>query len=301
MKISDPGLLSVVQAHDYGVYVGRGYKWISFQHWNRGARGPMDQPGDYSFTAARNAGLEAGVWGVLYEDEDAGRFSIARDMARRAVDLGASHLMFDIEYTTTAQPVIDGAREGGWTKPIHLTCLGAPDKRDATTFWDYNYDLQSFLSTGGGIFPQAYANQHSGYAPKLTLDYYAGQLGVPRDRLNLMIWPNGQGLTGAQWVQLLLEAGLGKALSIFLAETTSSADYDALAQLTLSTAVVAEDVRLKMIALAQSMVDEWKRQGKTDAVINNQRIGLALALLNKPQTDPDWAACRDAIKAALKL
>jgi hypothetical protein len=239
--IATPGLLTCVQGSDYQRLKSRGYDWVSFQVWNRGSRVALDTGRPFDFASVRAAGLSPGVWGVVYEDEDKNSHEVARQLATLAVASGAEHLMFDVEYPTDAKPMISGARAGGWTGPIHLTTLGAPDERakaqQPPRFWDYGYDLQSFLATGGGIFPQAYSNQHDGYRPELTVAYYCEQLGVPRDRVNLMIWPDGNGLTAKQWVDQLKAAGLGRATSIFLAESTPEEYYAALAQITAGPAV----------------------------------------------------------------
>ena len=230
-----PSLLTCEQNHDYPRLHGYGYRVMWFQHWNRGVRGPLDTGGDYDFTSCRAGGMAPGVWAVIYQDEDPRKGDIAAQAANRALELTAEHLMFDIEYVTGSQQdwsaVVDGCRRVGWSKEVHLTCLGAPEYSPAGGFWDYGYDTSSFTGTGGGVFPQAYYGISSGrdenYAPKVCVDYYHGQLGVPVDQLNLMVWPNGSNPPELE-LALLEEAEMGPQMSVFLAETTSQEMYEAL-------------------------------------------------------------------------
>ena len=233
MNAQSPGLLTVVQRHDYERLYAHGYRWVSFQHWYRGPRGSIDS-GEWNLAQPRAAGMEAGVWACVYEGEVF--FTVGKNAAERAVTLGASHLIMDVEYALNgtrpggARPLIDGCRAGGWTGPVHLSTFGAPDKAPDGSFWDYGQDLDSFRQTGGIVMPQAYTNMHPPYNPGDSAAYYESK-GVPRDRLNLTIWPNGS-LPASEWVAELQAAGLGPAVSIFLPEQTTDGDFTTLEAIT---------------------------------------------------------------------
>jgi hypothetical protein len=286
--VATPGLLTCNQRHDWALQKNRGYGILWHQHWNRGHRGPLDTGGDYDFTNCRAIGQEPGVWAVIYEDEDASRYANAAAAAGRALDLAAEHLMFDIEYNGfDAGPIIEGCRAEGWTKEVHLTCLGAPESNPNGGFYDYGYDLDSFLATGGGIFPQAYwaafpaSGRHPNYAAAVCRDYYHGQLKVPLGRLNIMIWPNGYNTAEVER-DLLLAADLGRQMSIFLAESTSEHAYDVLLPISLGEtpqppepqpdsevleqlAQTAENVREEMRQMTATSPEVWITQNPGEA------------------------------------
>lgn len=214
--VTTPSLLTCVDDHDFAAYKQHGYTAVWYQTWNAGGR-------EYSSAATCHAaGLEVAAWGVIYDQK--GFYSDGKSLAESANRLGAKHLMADVEdclkgtrSTRAATEIIRGVRDGGWSGPVHLTTLGAPQQKPDGTFWDYEFDLDSFLETGGGIFPQAYANQAPTYAPKLCVDYFVGQLKVPRERLNLMIWLDDK-MSANDWLALLEAAQSGVAFSVFLAE-----------------------------------------------------------------------------------
>lgn len=302
LPITVPSLLTCNQSHDYADYYRRGYRVFWYQHWNRGNRGPLDTGGDYDFTACRQAQMDPGVWGVLYEDENVNRAELARQAAARALSLGAEHLMFDIEYNGfDAGPIIDACKYAGWSGPVHLTCLGAPEYAPNGSFYDYGYDLQSFLDTGGGIFPQAYyspypvSGRHPNYAAAITYDYFYGQCHVPEDRLNMMIWPNGYNSAEVERDKLA-EAGLGKAMSVFLAETTNEHNYDVLEAITLGPdnetgpepdvcaemAVTTSNVQIEMGKMTAKDPEAWIKSnpGEADEIL---RL-CVYAAFSKPRT-----------------
>jgi hypothetical protein len=302
--IATPSLLTVNQRHDYAVYKARGYGIMWHQHYNSGPVGPLDTGGDYKFDDCVAAGLDPGVWCVIYQHEDSVRREIARASAARARDLGAEHLMFDIEYNGfDARAIIDGCRDEGWTGAVHLTCLGAPERSPSGPFYDYQYDCASFLATGGGIFPQAYyapyptSGRHPNYAAEITRQYYVGQLGIPSESVNMMIWPNGFNAAEVERDKLL-EAGLGKAMSIFLAETTSEHAYDVLEAITGATvppdtdgdidtvetmAEMAENVRLEQSLMSAKDPEAWIAQNPGEA-------GEVLRLVVYTAFSRDWPA-----------
>ena len=236
------GLLTCNQNHDRPALKGYGYDWQSYQVWNQGPRGPLDTGGDYRLSEDRAHGISPGVWGVVYE---VGAFySSGKGTAERAVALDADHLILDIEEVLKntapggAEPAIRGCRDGGWSGPIHLTTYGAPSQNPEGGFWDYAMDLQSFLDTGGSILPQAYyapqrtpTGRDPGYAAELCVAYYCDQVGIPRENLNLMIWPNGDNPIQTE-VAHLLSGGLGCQMSVFLTETTTPDRFTALQQVT---------------------------------------------------------------------
>jgi hypothetical protein len=214
--VSTPSLLTCTDDHDFAAYKQHGYTAVWYQTWNSGGR-------DYSSAAACNAaGLEVAAWGVIYDQK--GFYTDGKSLAESANKLGAKHLMADVEdclkgtsSTRGAREIIRGVRDGGWSGPVHLTTLGAPQQKPDGTFWDHEFELDSFLETGGGIFPQAYATQAPSDAPKLCVDYFVGQLKVPRDRLNLMIWLDEK-VSASEWLSLLEAGKSGPAFSVFLAE-----------------------------------------------------------------------------------
>jgi hypothetical protein len=221
--VTTPSLLTCADNHDFAAYKRHGYEAVWYQTWNAGGR-------EYSSTAAcRAAGLDVAAWGVIYEQHNF--YADGKNLAQSAGAISAQHLMVDAEdclkgtvSSRAAREIVRGVRDGGWSGPVHLTTLGAPQRKPDGTFWDHEFDLDSFLETGGGIFPQAYANQAASYAPKLCVDFFCGQLGVPRDRVNLMIWLDDK-VSADQWLSLLEAAGLGPAFSVFLAEFFSESGY----------------------------------------------------------------------------
>jgi len=199
-------------------------------------------PVNYDLAVPQRAGLFAGVWGVTYAEDDHNNnprqltFHQQNEiLGQQATKLNADAVMVDAEdclkYTRNfrgAKPMIDGIRSGGWLGPIHLTTLGAPYDPLVD---DYVYDLESFLETGGGIFAQAYAQAASSYAPQPTKLYYCERMGVPVERYNTMIWMDGR-LTAQAQVDLLKHASTGRAVSVFMTEYASDAEWDVLDSVT---------------------------------------------------------------------
>jgi hypothetical protein len=270
--VATPGLLTCNQKHDWAALRARGYGISWAQHYNRGPRGPLDTGGDYDFSELLANGLEPGVWAVIYQDENTVRQEIGRAAAKRALDLGAQHLMFDIEYNDfDGDAIVTGCHQEGWTEPVHLTCLGAPERAPNGGFWDYGYDLDAFLDTGGGIFPQAYyapyptGGRHPNYAAAVCSEYFAWQCGVSHERINMMIWPNGFN-AGEVERDLLLEAGYGKAMSVFLTESTSGHDFDVLEALSLGETPPppdGDDVLAQLSRTAANVREEMKQMTAT--------------------------------------
>lgn len=309
--ITTPGLLTCNQRIDYAKRKAQGYGVMWFQHYNRGARGPLDTGGDYDFTACRAAGMDAGVWAVVYEDEAANQHQIGVDSARRAVALGAQHLMYDcepgqgIEWLHDLKPLVNGVQEGGWQGPIHLTPVGAPEYNPAGGFWDYGYDLEPFLVGGGGIFPQCYyyptatGGRHPNYDASVTLAYYHGQLAVPKERLNLMIWPNTP-LPNSNSAEIerdrLAAAGMGQQMSVFLEETTQAETFTVLEAISKPPpSFDPAAARLQAIDLLEQIVADQVRRGLTEQQVHNQRAYLSLLPLKSVQ-DATWVPRRDGMK-----
>lgn len=241
---------------------------------------------DFNLAEAAAAGLEPGVWGVTYAGNDGNNnprglsfFEQNRILGQQAVRLGAHFVMVDAEdclkgtrVTRGAKTMVDGVRAGGWSGPVHLTTLGAPENPDVD---DYAFDLASFLDTGGGIFPQAYAYRHTSYFPKVTRRYFE-RVGVPASKLNLMIGLDGW-MTGADYAPLLADAGLGPAFSIFMAELTTDAGLTALEPQTKPvTAPDPVSVLAEMRRVAKPMCDYWRSKGIDP---KSQRIGFADGVL----------------------
>jgi hypothetical protein len=236
---AQPGLLTNEQSpYDLAALVGHGYRWLSFE----AVDGTLLY--DWNLEPARAAGLSPGVWGVTYGDHDNPDPDVFyRDglaLGRQAIELGAEHVMADIEACAKGTrsnaglwPYVSGVRDGGWSGPVHLTTLGSPSDPER---WDYEIDVDSFLDTGGGVFPQAYYNDYADYLPANCSTYWT-RVGVPAGRLNMMIglYTGLRGrIDGEEWVGLLTDAGIGRNLSIFMAQHGTKADWDSLETLTLA-------------------------------------------------------------------
>jgi hypothetical protein len=207
-----------------------GVEGIWYQVQNGG-----NNPIDYDLGIPRSAGLFAGVWGVTYAVNDSGnnprRLTYEQQneiLGKQAVKLGADCVMVDAEdclkstrSTQGGQPMVAGIRSGGWTGPVHLTTLGAPSDPVVD---DYEFDLKSFLDTGGGIFAQAYAQITSSYAPQPTKMYFVERMKVPLDKYNTMIWIDSR-LAPESQLEYLRAASTGRAVSIFMTEYGSELDW----------------------------------------------------------------------------
>jgi len=174
-------------------------------------------------------------------------------------------------------------------------------------------DTQSFLDTGGGILPQAYANEEDESLPELCVRYWT-RVGVPRDRLNLTIslYPAasdkghpGRRYDGATWVPLLQAAGVKQDFSIFMAEAATDADLEALDVLTTLKPLPPEPSvnvaanRLEELRLAKETVDYYRSSGRlTEAGIEINRQALAWRVLMTSQTGGNMRAIRDVLDAA---
>jgi hypothetical protein len=240
-----PSLLTTVEGHDYARLRSHGYEAIWFQHMNVGNNGygPVYTYSWSDQSKIVNAGMKPCVWGCSYglgnqADPDA-FYRDGRAMGSHAVALGAAELMADIEYASVGTrsssgllPFVQGVRDGGWTKPVHWTPLGAPD--DPKTLFnpkgnDYNQDEKSILDTGGCVFHQDYVNAHAGYDPALSVAYYE-VCGVPRARQNVMIWLGT--MPASNWIDAINRGGLGAAVSGFMAEYSNESELTALEVIT---------------------------------------------------------------------
>jgi hypothetical protein len=229
-----------------------------------------NNPVDYDLEVPHRAGLFAGVWGVTYAVTDGGNnprgLTFQQQnyiLGQQAVKLKADAVMIDAEdclkdtrETRGAKPMIDGIRSGGWQGPVHLTTLGAPNNPMAD---DYAFDLESFLETGGGIFAQAYAQIVSSYAPQPTKLYFCERMKVPVDRYNTMIWIDYR-LTTVDQVELLKHAGTGRAISIFMTEYGTEADWKTLNELTKLYTPPPVDARLTLDPMLVLLRDQANKE-----------------------------------------
>jgi len=236
--VEDPSPLSYATLAAHG--------WApAFQVQNGG-----NSPRDFDLGPARNAGCSPGVWGVTYNAADFRRDG--ETLGKQAVKLGAEHVQMDVEeaakFTRASRgmkPIVDGIRAGGWAGPVHLNTMGAPDGDGD----DYQVDVQSFLETGGGVISQDYYNESMTFSPFRGVAYWCGKCGVPKDRYSSMIGlhisapdkrrPNLR-LSGAEWLPLLVSAGIRRNVSIFMTEFATGADLTALDALTLAVSPTIE-------------------------------------------------------------
>ena len=222
-----------------------GIEGIWYQVQNGG-----NNPVNYDLNVARNAGLFSGVWGVTYDQWDQGNnprhltpYQQNEILGKQAALLKPDAVMVDAEEffknsrgeakagTITGYApgplgteMLNGIRAGGWDGPVHLTPIGAPADPLVD---DHKFDLEVFLQTDGGIFAQAYAQLHTSYQPAVTKKYYVERLKVPADRYNSMIWLTSS-VTAQDWVRLLREAESNRAISVFMTEYGTEADWDIL-------------------------------------------------------------------------
>jgi len=284
--MSSPALLTCVQDPSplsFAMLAAHGWEEAYFQAQNGG-----NDPRDYDLGLPRQQGIRrASVWGVTYDEDDdrnnprglsfheqneiLGR-QAARLGAEGAVMVDAEQCAKDTRDTRGMAPCIDGLRAGGWAGPVHLCPLGAPSDPLVN---DFKVDVRSFLETGGDVYPQAYMHDHAEYDPVLCIDYWTRPIvGVPRDRLNLMVSFSAGDTShvrwsGAEWLPRLQAASAGRAISSFMAEFMTDADLRALDPLTLAPPTPAPglDPRLPTIAantlielgLATARFEPWRK------------------------------------------
>lgn len=256
--LSSPGFLTdSTTPGDYANFVAHGYEWISFQVVN--GQDPSKPTGlanrAAQIVAAKAGGFRnAGVWGVVYGQEadppsvkKALYLNFGRLLGQEAVSQGAGHVIVDAEigYKHTradanasgenlGKYIIDGLRQGGWEGPVHLSTLGTPTD---PVGGDFEYDVNSFLATGGGVMPQAFPNQSPEYTVENCMTYWLRF--APRSRINMTIASAGLPLgilNGSDYLPHLQAAGVLRNLNWFLAETTGAEDLSALDVLTLEEA-----------------------------------------------------------------
>jgi hypothetical protein len=111
--------------------------------------------------------------------------------------------------------------------PAAVTTMGA-----APAPWVYPFDYAPWREHGFGLMPQAYLSIDPSYAPRLTLDH-AVRAGFPAERVHPMIgvgWSQGQRIqSGRDYAWRLALAGM-TGFSVFLGETASDADFQALGE-----------------------------------------------------------------------
>lgn len=297
--LTTPGHLAVsdLDAAKLASLKRHGYEWVSYQVQNGSSFRA------YDLAPARAAGLSPGAWGVTYRKEDF--FADGRRLGALAVELGAEHVQMDAEFcakgtraTRGLRPIIEGIRDAGWNGAVHLNTLGAPVNPDVN---DYAIDMQSFLETGGGIFPQAYFNADDGYRPSLCVRYWT-RIGVPVERLNLMIGLHrseldqpkpGVRLSGAEWVRPLREAGVKRNFSIFLAEYANEQDLVGLDPLSLvPPAPSTAETRTKIMAAAGAWETAYPDQPRA-------RVTVIRRIASADNTNLKWREIVDELVALL--
>jgi hypothetical protein len=249
-----PAVLTCVQdpsPMSFALLAAHGWEEVFFQAQNGG-----NNPLDFNLDFARNQGMKrASVWGVTYAPDDRGNnprglsfYEQNLILGKQAVKLKADTAMIDAEYcakftrkTQGLLPCIKALRDAGYQGKVHLCPLGAPFDPLVN---DFEVDVQSFLDTGGDIYPQAYMHDHEEYEPELCVTYWTRDVvGVPRDRLNIMVSFSAGDTSkirwgGNRWLPHLqkVEDSVGRSISSFMAEYMTEADLVGLDALTLQTA-----------------------------------------------------------------
>lgn len=229
----EPGLYTdVINPFDYNglnwpFLKNCGFTWVTFQVYN-----PNLYTGVKTFdlAAVRAHGFtNVGIYGVIYYTSDF--YNGGKKIGETATAQGAQHVKVDAEqcYKDTrvgklGSTIIEGIRDGGWTGAVSLSTLGAPSNPQVN---DFVMDTKSFTDTGGCIEPQDYYNDYAEYRPDLCKLYW-NRVGVPDNRLNhtIGLYPgNIRKIKGAEWVNLLKEAKIGKNFSVYQAQDATKEDY----------------------------------------------------------------------------
>jgi hypothetical protein len=271
--INEPG--SVTDLPDPGnlPLLAKYHKWIAYQLQNGG--NDFTEP---NIRAARNAGLSPEGWGVTYAPDDDNNnprhlsfYDQNMLLGVRAVQVGVEELQVDIEHaavgTRTGQRlnvIIQALRAAGWTKPVHINTMGAPDSPETS---DYEIDLKSFLDTGGGLFSQDYWNESDSFAPRLGVDYWVKRMGVPPSKYNSMIGLHTSGsdkrkpnlrVSGPLWKPLLSDAGIERNYSVFMSQHCDEVDLSALAS-PAPTPMTNQPNLDDVLHICESYFDQWIR------------------------------------------
>lgn len=286
------------------------YEWLSFQVYNPHPDFPPEKwnlnPG---LKGWQDAGLEAGVWATSYAVANFQRDGKAA--ALQAKRLGAQHLIADIESclkdtrsARAAKAYILGCRAGGWTGPVHLTTFGCPSD---PLKWDFAMDVESFLETGGGIFPQAYPADGLEYTARNALTYWSREgVNSHPERINVMLsvgnGPNGR-RNGEQNASMLLEADaagfkVGRRVSVYMAQYARRSDLQALAPWSLKPSAPPpapnpEDVRAQIVADA----DTWLTAVTGVQRLSRLRVTRRIAAMEN--TTERWGTVREQIAKLL--
>lgn len=292
-----------------------GYEWISYQLVNG------HEVTDVRIDGGREAGYPSvGCWGVVYDVADFHAFGLR--LGAQALLQGCDHVLVDAEQCAKDTragrlmlPIVVGLREAGWHGPVHLSTLGAPVNAKPHGPNDFAIDVESFLSTGGSVQPQAYYNAYDEYAPWLCVDYWTA-VGVPAGRLNLAIELVVEGgsaketdYTGAEWAGFLERAGVGRNLNLYMVQYAYDDDLVGLERLTKPAApappiptpedpdmepVTDQQSREAVVFAVQAAAQNWGSDDKPRA-----RLTVCRRIAQSRNDDAKWNACRDAIVAAL--
>lgn len=281
-----------------------GYEAIQYQAQN----GATTK--DFNLAPAVFAGLRPELWGVTYNQGDFRRDG--RLLGAQGKKLGAVRVCVNAEMCAKftrglrgMRAVVEGIREGGFIGPVDLSTLGSPFNPD---LHDFEIDVQSFLETGGSIYAQAYVNAHSEYHPANCVRYWT-RMGVPKDRLNLTLGlydatsEGGRRMTGAEYVAMAKDLGMGRAFSVFMPETALlPSDLTELHALTASPPPPASvDIhanRLEAMRLNKEAIDFWRANGLSEETIAIQRQTSAWRVLQLVQSGKNLRGLRAYLDAA---
>lgn len=208
--------------------VDKGFKWAAFQ--------AVNDPYAYAYdlNVAKSAGMSAGVWTVVYNQDNF--YEHGWSAGKAAIVHNADFLIIDAEFclkktrdSKLASQIIKGIRDASCTLPVSVTTLGSPVDPNVD---DFEMDVQSFLDTGGFVLPQAYPADGKEYIPTNCLAYWR-RMGVADSHINVLTGLHNSTygrMDGFANVQLLKDAGWeSPAISIFQAQDGSASDWDAFA------------------------------------------------------------------------
>jgi hypothetical protein len=204
-----PGFLTDVQeSKNLRDLAALGYKWISYQVQND------TQTKNRDLSAAREAGLSPGAWGVSYSRENLVRD--AQSLRAQADSVGAEHIIFNVESPFDPTPFIDVF--ASYAKPKALIYLLGDTEALRTDV---------LVDAGWTLMPEVYYNDQETTSPSVA-KWYLDRAQVPETQRNycLGMYNGLRGtISGAEYADLLAEAGITNAFSAYMVEHGTMQDY----------------------------------------------------------------------------